>query len=43
MSLPEYERGLMYTKMYFTKFDVPDGTDTFWANKAKGMAPAAVQ
>jgi len=41
MSLPEWERGNMYTKMYFTNFDVPDGTDTYWANMAKRMAPSS--
>jgi len=40
MSLPSWERNQMMTKLYFIRFDIPDGNETFWAIKAAKMAPA---
>jgi hypothetical protein len=38
MTLDEAERGPMYTRMFLIDFEVPDGTDTFWATKGQTLS-----
>lgn len=38
MTLDEAEKGPMYTRMFLIDFEVPDGTDTFWATKGKELS-----